>query len=522
MAKVTLVRVPNVFAAGALTLSAVPPIFLAYLAGSLRAAGHGVKVIDSVGEAIEEVYHLGKDNLHANGLTVDQILDAIPADTGYIGVSFPFSHEWPLGRDLCTSIGKRFPDAMLICGGEHISAMPEFVLNSCEAIDTLVIGEGEETLVDLIDAAEKGRPLEEVNGLAYRKEDGSVLFTETRSRMLAIDDIAEPAWDLIPLETYLEGGYSFGVNLGRTIPLLATRGCPYECTFCSNPSMWTTRWLAREPLKVVEEMEKYIRDYQVENFDFYDLTAIVRKDWIVTFCNLLIDRGLNITWQLPSGTRSEALDEEVTVLLYQSGCRNLSYAPESGSPETLKRIKKKIDPNTMIDSMKSSIANNINIKANVIIGFPGERLKHILETYRFIVRMAWVGVDDVGVWTFSAYPGSEIFDDLEREDRMPDYTDAYFTSLLSYSDLKNVVSWSEHFSSFQLKYMRLFGLVLFYAASYTFRPIRLFRNIRNITKHKPESRLEMIVEKALRRHKPGVSSKPSEASTSANLQKEYT
>ena len=517
MAKIILVRIPNLFAAGALTLSATPPIFLVYLAGSLRTYGHQVKVLDSVGEAIEQVYPFGKKNLFINGLTIDEILKRIPDDSKYIGVSFPFSHEWPIGRRLCEAIKKNFPHATLIAGGEHITAMPEFCLRTCPAIDILVLGEGEETVVELINALEKNSPLQNIAGLAFRDASGELIQTPRRNRIIGIDDIPKPAWDLIPLETYLAGGYSFGVNIGRTIPIIATRGCPYQCTFCSNPSMWTTRWLARDPLKVVEEMEEYMRTYNVQNFDFYDLTAIVRKDWTVEFCNLLINRKLNITWQLPSGTRSEALDDEVTDLLYRSGCRNLSYAPESGSPETLKKIKKKINPDRMVESMKASIRNKINIKANIIVGFPGERLKNIFETYQFIVRMAFVGVGDVGVWTFSAYPGSEIFNDLKKQNRLPEFNDDYFTSLLSYSDLKNVVSWNEHFPNTTLKYLRLFGLILFYAVSYTVRPVRLFRNIRNIVRHKPQTRLEMIVEKALYRHKKTTRESMSPALTNSNL-----
>ncbi len=155
----------------------------------------------------------------------------------------------------------------------------------------------------------------------------------------------------------------------------------------------------------------------------------------------------------------------------------------------------------MLASMRWSIANNINIKANIIVGFPGEKWKNIFESYKFICKMAAIGVNDVGVWTFSAYPGSELFDDLVKEKRMPEFTDDYFTSLLSYSDLRNVVSWNENFSSWQLKYIRLFGLILFYLASYAIRPRRFVENIRNIINHKTESRLEMIVERALTRHR---------------------
>jgi len=95
--------------------------------------------------------------------------------------------------------------------------------------------------------------------------------------------------------------------------------------------MWTTRWEARSPQLVFDEMLKYIKKYDAENFDFYDLTAIIKKQWMIEFCDLIIDSGLKFTWQLPSGTRSEAIDDEVVDRLWRSGCRNMNYAPESGS-----------------------------------------------------------------------------------------------------------------------------------------------------------------------------------------------
>ena len=501
MAHVTVIRIPSLFAAGALTLSATPPIGLAYVAASIRAAGHDVSVIDGVGEAITQVYYYGQKNLYVNGLRIEEIIERVDPKAQFICVSFPFSHEFPLAKKVCEALKNSFPKAILIGGGEHISAMPEFTLKTCPSIDFAVLGEGEETIIELIQCLNKGLDVAFVTGIAFRKE-GEGIRTARRIRVRNIDNITRPAWDLIPLETYLAGGYSFGVNIGRTIPLMATRGCPYQCTFCSNPSMWTTKWIARSPEDVVDEMESYIKDYGVQNFDFYDLTAIVKKDWTVKFCNLLIAKKWDITWQLPSGTRSEALDDEVTELLYASGCRNLSYAPESGSPEMLSKIKKKIDPDRMLVSMRTAVKNGINIKANMIVGFPGERLNNILESYWFAVRMAWVGVDDMSMWVFSAYPGSEIFDNLVKgQNAKIDLSDDYFTSLLSYSDLNNVVSWNEYFNNRQLKYMRYFGILLFYFSCYFFRPWRFFRTIKNVVTHKPQSRMEMIIEKAISRHR---------------------
>ena len=125
--------------------------------------------------------------------------------------------------------------------------------------------------------------------------------------------------------------------------------------------------------------------------------STVKRSWIIEFCNLLIDEQIDITWQLPSGTRSEALDMEVAELLYISGCRNLSYAPESGSQEVLRTIKKKIDFGNMLSSMRACVKVGMNIKANLICAFPEENWRHLFESFVSIVKMAWVGCHDLSI-----------------------------------------------------------------------------------------------------------------------------
>ena len=228
----------------------------------------------------------------------------------------------------------------MIAGGEHVTAVTDFVFADSPAIDYCALGEGEETLVELADHLASGGGPQAIAGLAFR-DGNAIRYNAPRKRIREVDTIPRPAWDLVPIEEYLSHGVMTGVDLGRSMPMIASRGCPYECTFCSNPVMWGRLWSTRPPASVVAEMTQYIGEYRAANFDFYDLTAIVRKDWIVEFAQLLIDRDLNITWQLPSGTRSEAIDSEVTGLLYESGCRHLNYAPESGSIEVLRSTRKK-------------------------------------------------------------------------------------------------------------------------------------------------------------------------------------
>lgn len=487
--KICLVRPPCITNPVAYIASLTPPIGVAYLASALRQAGHRVTVIDSIGENSDQAVALD-GNLMLRGLTFQEVVARIPKDTDLIGISGMFSSEWVQIRKMVNLIGEHFPKTFTVCGGEHFTAAPELSMEYCPNISAIVLGEGEVSLVELVNVLEKGGDVASVKGLVLRK-DGKFVRTGTRARVKTVDEIPQPAWDLIPLNTYLDKGLSYGVNRGRSMPMLASRGCPYQCTFCSNPMMWTNRWIARDPIKVVDEIEQYVTLYKVNNVDFYDLTAIVQKDWIVEFCKELVRRNINITWQLPSGTRSEAIDSEVSQWLFKAGCRNLNYAPESGSIKTLERIKKKVKLPRLIESLRGAVAAGLNVKMNIIIGLPDETHWDVWKTLLFLVRLSFHGAHDVSIGVFAPYPGSELYERLVKEGRIT-HSDEYW-SKLAYVDITETVSYTQHVTSSWLRVYNWIGFALFYGSNYLFRPKRFFRTLRNLYTHQHESRGEMAL-----------------------------
>src|SRR5262249_27012308 len=128
MAIATLIRMPSVVGRYALTLNRTPPLSVAYLAGSLTSAGHEVQVIDAVGEDIGAMHPGCADDIVIHGLAIPEIVARIRADTGFVGISCLFSHEWPLVRELIHTISQRFPDIPIVLGGEHATAVPEVCL----------------------------------------------------------------------------------------------------------------------------------------------------------------------------------------------------------------------------------------------------------------------------------------------------------------------------------------------------------------------------------------------------------
>jgi radical SAM superfamily enzyme YgiQ (UPF0313 family) len=497
---ICIVRPPTLTSVGAVGQDAVPPIGPAYITGALEAAGHHVTVVDAVGNALDQYTRLnGYKHVLIHGLTEDQIAERIPNNTEVIGISSMFSVEWPITKKVIDRIRQAFPEAMIVLGGEHITAAPDFSMESCRAIDVAVLGEGEATIVDLLSAITYGRNLSTVKGIVYRSHEG-LQRTPIRPRIRDVDSIAAPSWSLWPVEEYIERELTHGINLGRCMPILASRGCPYQCTFCSSPQMWTTLWRARDPELVVAEMKHYMRTYKATNFDFYDLTAIVKKSWIIDFCNVLEREKLDITWQLPSGTRSEAIDEAVVELLYRSGCRSMNYAPETGSPEELDRIKKRCKLDRMLESMKAAHKAGVEIKVNFIFGLPGGTWKDVRKTFKFFAQLAWVGVDDVACFPYSPYPGTELFNDLVKCGRITVNED-YFISLLGYTDISNSVSYSDFITSRQLSALNIAGMAFFYALNFLFRPWRAAEFVFDAVTRRTSSKLTMALSNTRRKRK---------------------
>ena len=164
-----------------------------------------------------------------------------------IGVTCMFSQDWLYAKRVIAAVHAAAPKALIVAGGEHVTADAAHVLRSAPAVTACVLGEGEETLVDLVDAVAAGRALSGVSGLVLRADVGPQR-TPPRARLRAIDDLPWPAWHLVPtLTMYLDNHFGYEEHNRRAMPMIATRGCPYRCTFCSSPSMWGTNWFARRP-----------------------------------------------------------------------------------------------------------------------------------------------------------------------------------------------------------------------------------------------------------------------------------
>lgn len=481
--RIALVRGPIVTARGAINNEATPAIALAYISAFIRKAGYEPILVDAIAEGIDSIWPLDKyPGFGCQGLNFAEIVARIPADCRVIGFSGMFSSEWPVLRDLITEVRRHFPDALLVAGGEHVTALTEYSLRDCPALDACVRGEGERVFLDLLDTWLATGSFAEVAGIGYIDSEGAFRQTSGVTRIRDVDGIPWPEWPEGYLEKFWAAGKSFGVGSERDMPFMLSRGCPYRCTFCSNEQMWTTRYILRDIEDVVAELKEYVRRYDITSVQLYDLTAIINKGWLLDLARRLDEEGIAIEWSTPSGTRSEALDSEALAALRKMGCRYLVYAPESGAPTTLKRIQKRISLDKLTESVMEAHRQGFTIRVNLIIGFPDETWGEMLQTIWYGFKMSALGVDEAPLYIFSPYPGTAIFAQLQAEGRF-ELCDDYFLRLSALNSAylsSNVVSFNRRMNPRILGVIRLVMLLTNYAIGYLLRPARILRSLRAI------------------------------------------
>jgi radical SAM superfamily enzyme YgiQ (UPF0313 family) len=475
---VTLIRPPILFSNKSYSTPVTLPIGLAYIAAVLEKLNYETFVIDAIGLDMDRIVDSDCNRYKIQGASFEHILDLIPESSDIIGVSIMFSQEWPFIRKLIKKIKQSYPNKIIVIGGEHATALTEYTLKDCPEINYIIKGEGEIAFLDFCHAYRIGSSVEAIPGVAFLNSNQDLVVTAS-NRLKAIDHIPWPLWEKFNLTPYFRPNFTMAIAHGRNMPLLATRGCPYQCTFCSSPTMWTTRYTMRPPSDVVDEIVHNIEKYGANSIDFYDLTAIVQKKWIMEFTEELKRRNVKITWSLPSGTRSEALDEEVLRNLKETGMELLVYAPESASTRVLHDIKKKISFPKMFNSIVIAKKYGLIIKLNYVMGFPTEKRIDMYQTLLSIWRFALIGVEDVDLSIFSPYPGSELFEQLKDKGKITAINDKYFEDLLIMYDMTETKNFCPHIFPLELNFYRFLGMSLFYILSYLSHPQKILRVIKS-------------------------------------------
>jgi radical SAM superfamily enzyme YgiQ (UPF0313 family) len=328
----------------------LPPLGLAYIASALEEAGHEVDLIDAIALC------LSREEVSKRIEQFDPELVGITAMT-------PTFH----GALEAARIAKTHNRKTLI-GGVHMSIYAEETL-SYQEVDFGIVGEGEETIVELCSALNEGRDYSSIEGLCYKQDDG--LIKVGRARIVQdLTKLPMPSYHLLPM-----GKYSSIIGMKPVSTMMGSRGCPYKCGFCfKTPS--DKKYRTRSAENIVDEIEYLIKNYKVREVMFYD--DIMPKAYARDLSNEIIKRNIKINWQTPQ--RVNLVNPKLLKLMAKAGCHILRFGVEQGDPDMMQLVEKK----TTIDQVRLSFqaANDAGIKtfAYFIIGYTGETKRTMQAT----------------------------------------------------------------------------------------------------------------------------------------------
>jgi radical SAM superfamily enzyme YgiQ (UPF0313 family) len=360
---------------------------LMYLASVLRRAGHRVRILDG------EVERIDHDSMAAFVAAERPDFFGITSTTAQATRAFA----------LAQAVKERAPDTFVVLGGSHASSLPERSLQECDALDAAVFGEGERTILELMDRLAARQPLLGVNGTACR-DAGDIVINPARELIEDLDTIPFPAWDLVPMQQYVASTW-FPNKVKQYANIFTSRGCPYGCTFCGAKTTWTRKFRARSPENVVAEMEEVYRRLGIPNFFVSDDLFTLKRKRVMDVCTLILEKQLPITWTCLS--RVNTIDPEMLALMKRAGCYLICYGLESGSQAVLDKLDKGTTVEQGIEAVAMTKAAGIKVFGSFMIGSPGETPETVEATIRLIRKMK---LDEVGLGVTTAYPGTDLFD----------------------------------------------------------------------------------------------------------------
>lgn len=375
-----------------------PPLGIAYLAASLRRAGHTIKILDRNIYLVRCNYDF--DLLDSTIINI--IRDLEPRVIG-------FSASTPLMYDVqhFSSLAKKvFPDKILAVGGPHPTVEPEESLKECAAIDVVVKGEGELTVLELLNNLSR---LGGVKGISYRS-NGSIFSNPDRELIHNLDFLPFPARDLLDMEFYCQPMFARGIQMHFTT-IFTARGCPYRCHFCAGPQIFQGKVRFNSASYVIAEIEHVIKNFKVDILYFAEDEFLSDKKRALEICEALIKKRINrkVWWIAQIRPDPKNINLSLLKVLKKAGCIQIEYGFESGSQEELERMNKRTDVGKYYNVAELTKKAGIRYQANLILKYPGQTEKDFQLTRKFIED---IKPDFIQTNMFWPLPGTQAYKDL--------------------------------------------------------------------------------------------------------------
>ena len=359
----------------------LPPLGLAYLAAVLREHGHGVKIVDLAVEDVDwRTYPYQEFDLV--GLSVDTL-------------------RYPAALEIARVVKEK--GGRVVLGGPHVSFFYEEPLES-GLTDWVVRNEGEYPLLDLVEHLERKQPLEEVKGLVYLSNRNLVVnppapFVED------LDSLPFPARDLLPLDLY-----THKIQKRYAATLISSRGCPFDCEFCSSSRFNGTRWRARSPENILEELDLLYNKYGYRAVAFFDDNFTLDPYRVDRLCQKLLKKGWDLIWFALSRVDTVVRNAKLVELMAKAGLRMLFLGFESAAQETLDKYGKKLKVEEALKAMDILRRNKVKVVGSFILGALDEKKEMIERTIRLAKKL---NPYHVQFSMLTPYPGTRLYEKVK-------------------------------------------------------------------------------------------------------------
>ncbi len=371
------------------------PLGLGYISSTVKNAGYDVSVL----------------NLNHNNGTIAEImkteLDKQDYDiigTGHTGMGYSVIKK-------TTEFAREHKSKpKVIIGGAVITPDPETMFGALKP-DYAVVSEGEKTVLDLLECIENNGDPKDVKGIVYRNESGKISITPPREPIEDIDAIPAPDFEGLGFKEFLDHQYTNRYyynnqfDYPRTYPMLCSRSCPFQCTFCYHAI--GTKYRERTMANITEELEHAVTAYKINMVNLYDDLFSYKKERVYEFCNLIENLREKVGWEIKWTCQLAVItvDKEMLNRMKESGCDIISYGFESYSPEVLKSMRKPITPQQIDSAFKSTVEAKMSVQANFIFGDPAETKETAKQTLDYWKNNC---EGQVSLLFIQPYPGSAI------------------------------------------------------------------------------------------------------------------
>lgn len=394
------------------------PTGLALVSGALSLTGHELRAVDN----------------YLPGASLDAAIDEMErAQPDYIMLSgFLGNHQYRFVKRLTAILKAACPRAVLIMGGPMASTIPDLLM-AHSRLDYVVVGEGEETIIDLLDKLERGGDVGGVAGILYRDKAGRVWTTPARERMRDLAAMPAPRYDLFDMDSYVK----FLQRSGRCWEISTSRGCYAHCKYCKLT--FGNKITFRPVWHVIEEMTYIKTRYGIDRFNFVDDNFLNSARQVNEMADALAAAPEKFKFRFQG--RADRINGTLAARLREVGCFDISYGLESGSQDVIDYMGKVLDLKKAEANLAEVLALGIDVHATFIVGMPVETAETIAKTKDFIRR---VGLPTANAGILTPFPGTEIYRLAKEAGKIID-DDAYCDALgIVYEDVYvNLTPWPD-------------------------------------------------------------------------------